>query len=52
MVLASQQAAQTMASTERSIRLVLAVELRDDGEPMTGYDDVDNDNAAPSNVAD
>lgn len=49
-VLANQQAEQTTASTERSIRLVLAGELRDDGEPMTGYDEVDNDNAAPSNV--
>ena len=47
-----EEAALAAASGQRTIRRVMAGELRDDGEPMTGYADVDNDIAAPSNILD
>jgi len=48
----NQDAAQEAAATALATQLVLAGELRDDGEPMTGDWDVDNDNAAPSDTGD
>lgn len=48
----SQDAANLSAATALATQLVLAGELRDDGEPMSGYWDVDNDNAVASNVTD
>jgi hypothetical protein len=49
---ADQETAQEAAADALATHLVLAGVLRDDGEPMSGYWDVDNDNAAPPNVAD
>jgi hypothetical protein len=48
----SQGAADLAAAAALATHLVLAGVLRDDGEPMSGNEDVDSDNAAPSNVAD
>jgi len=48
----SQDAADLAAADALATQLVLAGVLRDDGEPMSGYWDVDNDNTAASNVAD
>lgn len=47
-----QDAMDAAANGYRAIRQVLAGRLRTDGEPMSGYDDVDNENAAPSNADD
>jgi|GEM_PF-4734011 len=49
---ANQDAAHLAAAAALVTQLVLVGVLRDDGEPMSGYWDVDNDNTAPSNVAD
>jgi len=49
---AHQDAAQEAAADALATQLVLAGELRDDGEPMSGYPDVDNDNAAPAHTGD
>jgi len=49
---ASQDDAHLAAADALATQLVLAGVLRDDGEPMSGYWDVDNDNTATSNVTD
>jgi hypothetical protein len=43
----SEHAAQIAASSELTTQLVLAGELRSDGEPMTGIEAIDNDNSLP-----